>query len=291
MTKNSVLGFHIFMHLGALLIFYTATVEIHWWLGLFQWWLKGMSICLFNHHYLSHKNFKMGRIFQFFMAVAATCGGQGGILWWAARHIDHHKYADDWKDPHTPRKDKGGGFWHSHMTWQLKAFDTHKNSLQSVKEWFKFPELVWLSKYFTPFFILQAPMWYYLGEYFGPQFGTNGFQTLVCQFFVAGTISMHATWITASFAHTNFLPWSYRTYDTPDHSVNNWMVGIIAHGTGWHNNHHKYPKSCKMGHRWWEIDTAWMTLKIFQFFGLVWGLDYSHEQTKKNNNKEIKQID
>ena len=46
-----------------------------------------------------------------------------------------------------------------------------------------------------------------------------------------------------------------------------------------------------MGHKWWEIDTAWMTLKVFEFFGLVWGLDYSHVQTKKDNNKEIKQID
>lgn len=284
MTKYSVLVFHIFMHLGALLVFYTGTVEIQWWLGLLQWWFKGVSICLFNHHYLSHKNFKMGRIFQFIMAVAATCGGQGGVLWWAARHIDHHKYADKYGDPHTPHADAGGGFWHSHITWQLGAFD-HGYTLFNVRDWMKFPELTWLSKYFTPFFMLQAPMWYYLGEKFGPQFGTNGFQTLICQFFVAGALSMHATWITASLAHTKILPFSYRNYDTPDRSTNNFITAIIAHGTGWHNNHHKYPKSCKLGHKWWEIDTAWITLKVFEAFGLVWGLDYSHEN--KRTDKDL----
>ena len=272
------------MHLGALLVFYTGAVEIQWWLGLFQWWLKGVSICLFNHHYLSHKNFKMGRIFQFIMAVAATCGGQGGVLWWAARHIDHHKYADKYGDPHTPHEDAGGGFWHSHMTWQLSAFD-HGYTLFNVRHWMKFPELVWLSKYFTPFFMLQAPMWYYLGEKFGPQFGTNGFQTLICQFFVAGMLSMHATWITASLAHTKILPFSYRNYDTPDRSTNNFITAIIAHGTGWHNNHHAYPKSCKLGHKWREIDTAWLTLKVLEAFGLVWGLDYSHKESKRKNKK------
>jgi stearoyl-CoA desaturase (delta-9 desaturase) len=31
--------------------------------------------------------------------------------------------------------------------------------------------------------------------------------------------------------------WGYQDYATGDQSRNNWWVGILAFGEGWHNNH------------------------------------------------------
>jgi fatty-acid desaturase len=31
-------------------------------------------------------------------------------------------------------------------------------------------------------------------------------------------------------------------------------------GGGWHNNHHRYPRSARQGLRWWEIDPTYLGL-------------------------------
>jgi fatty-acid desaturase len=52
---------------------------------------------------------------------------------------------------------------------------------------------------------------------------------------------------------TNFINsvthlWGYRNYSTHDQSRNNGMMGILATGEGWHNNHHAEPRSARHGH-------------------------------------------
>jgi stearoyl-CoA desaturase (delta-9 desaturase) len=47
--------------------------------------------------------------------------------------------------------------------------------------------------------------------------------------------------------------WGYRNYATPDDSRNNPVIGFIAGGEGWHNNHRADPASARHGHHWWEV--------------------------------------
>ena len=47
----------------------------------------------------------------------------------------------------------------------------------------------------------------------------------------------HTTWAVNSVTHV----WGYRNYETPDGSRNNLIVGLLAGGEGWHNNHHAAP--------------------------------------------------
>jgi stearoyl-CoA desaturase (delta-9 desaturase) len=50
----------------------------------------------------------------------------------------------------------------------------------------------------------------------------------------------------------------YRNYATKDNSYNNFILGYLAWGQGWHNNHHYDPKNFNFGHgvssKWWEWD-------------------------------------
>jgi stearoyl-CoA desaturase (delta-9 desaturase) len=39
-------------------------------------------------------------------------------------------------------------------------------------------------------------------------------------------------------------------------SRNNWLVGLLAFGEGWHNNHHAFPRSALHRLRWWEVDLS-----------------------------------
>ena len=41
-------------------------------------------------------------------------------------------------------------------------------------------------------------------------------------------------------------------------------------GEGWHNNHHAQPRAASHGHRWWEFDATYLTIRIMQAVGLVW---------------------
>ena len=47
------------------------------------------------------------------------------------------------------------------------------------------------------------------------------------------------------------------------------FIGLLAHGEGWHNNHHADPRSAKHGHKWWEFDTTWLTIRLFEKLGLA----------------------
>jgi stearoyl-CoA desaturase (delta-9 desaturase) len=75
----------------------------------------------------------------------------------------------------------------------------------------------------------------------------------------------HTTWAVNSVTHI----WGYRTYDTPDDSRNNLIVGLLAGGEGWHNNHHAAPTSARHGHSWWELDVSWLTIRLLMRLGLA----------------------
>ncbi len=68
----------------------------------------------------------------------------------------------------------------------------------------------------------------------------------------------HITWAVNSVTHL----WGYRNYETDEDSRNNLVVGLISNGEGWHNNHHADPRSARHGHRWWEMDNTWLTIRF-----------------------------
>ena len=63
--------------------------------------------------------------------------------------------------------------------------------------------------------------------------------------------------------------WGSQRYDTGDSSRNNLFVGYVSNGEGWHNNHHADPRSARHGHRWWEIDNTYLTIRFLAWIGLA----------------------
>ncbi len=61
----------------------------------------------------------------------------------------------------------------------------------------------------------------------------------------------------------------YRNYETLDNSRNNWLIGLATNGEGWHNNHHADPRSAAHGHRWWELDITYATIRLWEKCGLA----------------------
>jgi stearoyl-CoA desaturase (delta-9 desaturase) len=85
---------------------------------------------------------------------------------------------------------------------------------------------------------------------------------------VRTVIVWHQTWFVNSGSHL----WGYRNYQTRDASRNNVWGGLLCNGDGWHNNHHADPNSAQHGHRWWEIDLSWLTIRLLMTLGLAKGV-------------------
>jgi stearoyl-CoA desaturase (delta-9 desaturase) len=96
----------------------------------------------------------------------------------------------------------------------------------------------------------------------GVQFGAS---LLVWGVFVRTVLNWHITGSVNSVTHI----WGYRNYETKDNSRNNWIIGLISNGEGWHNNHHADQRAAAHGHRWWEFDVSWLTILAFERLGLV----------------------
>ena len=137
-----------------------------------------------------------------------------------------------------------------------------------VKEWTRFPELVWLNRFDTVVPIFLTTCLYLFGallERVAPQMGTSGGQMVVWGFFISTVILFHATCTINSLDHM----FGTRRFDTPDTSRNNALLALITLGEGWHNNHHHFAVSARQGFRWWEIDITYMLLKLMDRFGIV----------------------
>jgi stearoyl-CoA desaturase (delta-9 desaturase) len=94
----------------------------------------------------------------------------------------------------------------------------------------------------------------------------SGASMLVWGVFVRTVLVWHITWSVNSVTHL----WGYRTYETSERSRNNWLIGLLSNGEGWHNNHHAHPRAAAHGHRWWELDVTYLTIRWLAMLGLIW---------------------
>lgn len=256
----------IILHVACLGIFY---VGVSWFAVTFMllfYLIRMFSITAFFHRYLSHKTFQTSRIVQFVFVLIGTMSAQRGPLWWAAHHRYHHRFTDTEHDPHSSTY----GFWYSHLGWFLNDYNFATRK-EVVKDWLKYPELVWLDRFSLIIVLLTAVSIYALGEWLAvvyPSLATSGLQLLVWGFVVSTVLLIHATLCINSLAHL----YGSRDFETEDQSRNNLFLSIITLGEGWHNNHHYYAGSARQGFYWWQIDITYYLLKIMSWIGLVWGL-------------------
>jgi stearoyl-CoA desaturase (delta-9 desaturase) len=78
-------------------------------------------------------------------------------------------------------------------------------------------------------------------------------------------ISMHEENIVNVVCHTRKL--GYRRYDTHDDSVNNWVLGTLFWGQGFHNTHHAQPSAYDFGRKWWEVDFSKFLIRMIAING------------------------
>jgi stearoyl-CoA desaturase (delta-9 desaturase) len=86
---------------------------------------------------------------------------------------------------------------------------------------------------------------------------------------VAASVTGH--WLIGYFAH-NRGPRSWHIEGAGVQGYNVRYCGFITMGEAWHNNHHAFPASARLGLYPGEADPGWMVLKVLERIGIVWGI-------------------
>lgn len=81
-------------------------------------------------------------------------------------------------------------------------------------------------------------------------------------------VSVASHWIVTYFAH-NPGPGQWRVLGAGVQASDLPWVAFLTHGECWHNNHHAFPESARLGLMPGQLDTEWMALRLLQKLGLV----------------------
>ncbi len=256
----------VVMHLACVLVVWVGVNPIALVVCAASYAIRMFAITGFYHRYFSHRSFQTSRPAQFVFALLGAAATQRGPLWWAAHHRRHHRFADQQGDPHRP----ADGWLHAHVGWFLGDgnFSTDRTR---VRDWLRYPELVWLNRFDLLVPVVYAAGLYGLGAWLSklaPELATSGLQLLVWGYFVSTVLLTHATLLVNSAAHR----WGHRRFATGDESRNNAWVALLTFGEGWHNNHHRYAGSARQGFYWWQVDLTYWLLRLLAACGVIWGL-------------------
>lgn len=224
------------------------------------------------HRCFTHNAFIPNKPVTFLLAVFGTWTLEGPPMWWTAVHRRHHSNTDQNGDPHSPH----GGvispdmpffkrFMHSHTLWLFnsdaidsKYMATHAKDLYKNSVLFNINIHYWwwaMSGLILPTLILGLYYMSLQGALLGLLWGglTRVF------------LGHHGFWSLNSLCHT----YGSRPFETGDKSTNNAFVALVTLGQGWHNNHHAFPTSAKVGLRWWEFDPSWLLIVIMKRMGVI----------------------
>jgi stearoyl-CoA desaturase (Delta-9 desaturase) len=201
------------------------------------------------HRMLTHRSFRPHPVVKCVLLILGSMAWEGPALEWAATHIKHHAQADREGDPHSPVE----GFFHAHLGWLFndRTADPNVYCRKLVQD----PMVTFISRTFLLWAVLSLLIPFALGGWTGLLWGG-----LVRIF-----LTHHVTWSVNSVCHT----FGKREFETNDRSRNEWIVGLLAFGEGWHNNHHAFPRSAFHGLHWWQFDLSGYFIWTLEQLGLA----------------------
>lgn len=234
----------------------------------------GQGINLGYHRLLTHRSLKVPKWIERTYVIMALCCLEETPAKWVSTHRLHHAHSDDEFDPHSPTRT----FFWAHMGWLLRDVPDQNQLAVHIKfasdllkdRFYRYLEKAWW--FALVLFVVQLGVYFGLGVLLastglisGIEPWRLGLSLVVWGVLLRLVMVWHITWSVNSFAHV----FGYRNYGTKENSRNNWLVGLVASGEGWHNNHHHDPSSASVQHRWWEFDFTYYQILALEKMGLA----------------------
>lgn len=245
----AIVGGALFFSWSALALFVFATGAVL---------LLGHS--LGSHRKLIHGSFECPRWLEYFLVWCGTQVGLAGPLGLLAQH-DLRDYAQRLPQCHDylrhGRRPLVDAWWQ--LCCELRL--THPPALRlepriADDRFYRFLERTWMLQQLPPAVLLFA-------------WGGWGFVCFgVCARIAAGVFGH---WLIGHFAH-NHGEMNHVVQGAAVQGRNIRWTSLLTMGESWHNNHHAYPGSARLGLADDEWDPGWWLLVALQHCGLVWKL-------------------
>ena len=205
-----------------------------------------LGIVVTFHRQLTHQSYSthpiVSKIFSFLGCMANT----GSSIVWVAIHIKHHLKSDKEGDPHSP--------WITGWRVFLLKYPIDEKMKWRMKHFITDPYHQFLHKYYNLLLVVYSLTLFMIG----------GWYLMIFLHWMPVVLAAVMSNLVNYSGHKESWWGSYRTYNLNDHSCNNWIWALPSWGEGWHNNHHRYPKSYTTQQKWWELDISGIIIKFIK---------------------------
>ncbi len=211
-----------------------------------------------SHRKLIHDSYQCPKWLEYTLVYLGVQVGLAGPLGLLRQH-DLRDYAQRLPECH-PYLRHGRSFW-ADGWWQLHcelllehppAVNVEASIAQN--RFYQFLERTWMLQQLPPALVL-----YVLGGWGFVFWG-------VCARVTAGVVGH---WLIGYFAH-NRGAMRYRVVGAAVQGRNIRFTSLLTMGESWHNNHHAFPGSARLGLYSGEWDPGWWVLVMMKNLGLVW---------------------
>lgn len=258
-SKYTYFSFIPFLSIGIItvILFILNIIPIYYLVFTLIGWIliSGLGVAVGYHRVFSHNTHtNLPTYKENILLFFGTLSGQGSSITWSAIHRGyHHKYSDTKRDLHTPKN----GFYHAFFGWAKQI--TENNPIVNLK-------------YAGPILRKNNHIWFHKNQmlilWLVPiivaLLNWKLCLALVC---LPTALSLLQDNLTNVFGHTKAYI-GYRNFCTKDNSQNNFILGYLGWGQGWHNNHHYDPKSFDFGKsisgKWYEVDPCILFLPLLR---------------------------
>lgn len=218
------------------------------------------------HRGLIHNTYGASPTLKHILAALFVFTGLGGPVSWMLLHRirDYWQRRENTPDYFAYQHGFIQDFWWNlHFRFEPVDWNRYSISPESIANdgFIVGPWITTLEQWWFPINLVFGSLIFFLG-------GWSMFSTVFC---LRIALSILGHWFVGFMAHKHGEKRFDRKGET-EVGRNTKLLGIVSFGEGFHNNHHAFPWSARMGLKWYEFDLGWYVLRLFKQLGIVWDL-------------------
>lgn len=210
------------------------------------------------HRGIIHRSYRAHSVVLGVLAYLAVLTGLGGPVTWIRVHAvrDHWQNQADCPAYFGYRHSLARDFvWNLHYRFEPRddRADARLPPGLYADRWLRFLELTWALHVLVLALVVTVTM------------------SAAAAATIVGTrtaLGLLGHWFVTYAAHR----WGTQLHVMPgaaESGTNVWLLGVLSFGEGFHNNHHAFPRSARMGRAGHELDLGWLTIRGLRSLRLV----------------------
>jgi stearoyl-CoA desaturase (delta-9 desaturase) len=237
---------------------------LSWDTGLLFAATSGITLCFGHsvgmHRRLIHNSFDCPLWLEYLCVYLGTLVGMAGPIGmtrvhdfrdWAQRQPDCHSY-----------------FCHRRSFWEDAWWQLHCELILDRPPKFQLEPRLGTDKVYAA--MERSWMWQQL-PWALLFFAAGGLGWVIWGICARVSVCVIGHWLVGHFAHRQGgQSWIVQGAAAQGYNVK--IAGLISMGESWHNNHHAFPGSARLGLHPGQIDLGWRLIRVFEAAGLAWDI-------------------